>query len=70
MTPRGARGAGAPPGLTRRAMGGMVWTFSGTGVQVVVQLRLDRIRVRIAGEEVAALAGTTWLVALAARARI
>jgi PST family polysaccharide transporter len=29
---------GAPRGLTRRAIGGMFWTFSGTGVQVVVQL--------------------------------
>ncbi|HWB42334.1 MAG TPA: lipopolysaccharide biosynthesis protein [Gemmatimonadales bacterium] len=29
---------GAPPGLTQRAIGGMFWTFSGTGVQVVVQL--------------------------------
>lgn len=27
-----------PRGLTRRAIGGMFWTFSGTGVQVVVQL--------------------------------
>ena len=30
--------AGAPRGLTRRAIGGMFWTFSGTGVQVAVQL--------------------------------
>ncbi len=30
--------AGAPRGLTQRAIGGMFWTFSGTGVQVVVQL--------------------------------
>jgi O-antigen/teichoic acid export membrane protein len=29
---------GAPQGLTGRAMGGMFWTFSGTGVQVGVQL--------------------------------
>jgi O-antigen/teichoic acid export membrane protein len=28
----------APGGLTNRALGGMVWTFSGTGVQAVVQL--------------------------------
>ncbi len=28
----------APRGLTQRAIGGMFWTFSGTGVQVVVQL--------------------------------
>src|SRR5215213_5083301 len=28
----------APQGLTHRAMGGMFWTFSGTGVQVGVQL--------------------------------
>ena len=27
-----------PPGLTQRALGGMFWTFSGTGVQVLVQL--------------------------------
>ena len=33
MNPRGA-----PQGLTNRAMGGMFWTFSGTGVQVGVQL--------------------------------
>ncbi len=31
------RGRGAP-GLTQRAIGGMFWTMSGTGVQVVVQL--------------------------------
>ena len=28
---------GAPQGLTRQAIGGMAWTFSGTGVQVAVQ---------------------------------
>ena len=28
----------APRGLTQRALGGMLWTFSGTGVQTVVQL--------------------------------
>lgn len=28
----------SPRGLTQRALGGMLWTFSGTGVQVVVQL--------------------------------
>lgn len=38
MTSRGANGGGAPAGLTRRAIGGMFWTFSGTGVQVAVQL--------------------------------
>jgi PST family polysaccharide transporter len=30
--------SGAPRGLTKRALGGMLWTFSGTGVQAVVQL--------------------------------
>jgi len=30
--------SGAPKGLTKRAMGGMLWTFSGTGVQAGVQL--------------------------------
>ncbi len=30
--------AGAPRGLTQRALGGMLWTFSGTGVQGAVQL--------------------------------
>lgn len=35
--PPGAR-PGAPPGLTKRALGGMFWTFSGTGVQAVIQL--------------------------------
>jgi len=35
--PAGER-AGAPPGLTRQAIGGMFWTFSGTGVQVAVQV--------------------------------
>jgi O-antigen/teichoic acid export membrane protein len=30
--------AEAPKGLTNRALGGMLWTFSGTGVQVAVQL--------------------------------
>ena len=37
-----SQGAGdrstAPPGLTQRALGGMLWTFSGTGVQALVQL--------------------------------
>jgi O-antigen/teichoic acid export membrane protein len=28
----------APRGLTNRALGGMLWTFSGTGVQALVQL--------------------------------
>ena len=28
----------APRGLTQRALGGMLWTFSGTGVQAVVQV--------------------------------
>ena len=37
MTSQDAGGSGAPRGLTRRALGGMVWTFSGTGVQVTVQ---------------------------------
>src|SRR3954452_988066 len=27
-----------PRGLTNRALGGMMWTFSGTGVQALVQL--------------------------------
>jgi PST family polysaccharide transporter len=27
-----------PQGLTKRALGGMLWTFSGTGVQAVIQL--------------------------------
>ncbi len=35
--PTGTR-PGAPPGLTKRALGGMFWTFSGTGLQAVVQL--------------------------------
>ncbi|HEX3236560.1 MAG TPA: lipopolysaccharide biosynthesis protein [Gemmatimonadales bacterium] len=29
---------GAPRGLTQRALGGMLWTFSGTGVQGAIQL--------------------------------
>jgi len=29
---------GAASGLTKRALGGMLWTFSGTGVQAIVQL--------------------------------
>lgn len=37
MTPEGARPEAAR-GLTQRALGGMLWTFSGTGVQAVVQL--------------------------------
>jgi O-antigen/teichoic acid export membrane protein len=32
------KGARARGGLTRQAIGGMFWTFSGTGVQVAVQL--------------------------------
>lgn len=35
--PAGER-AGAPRGLTRRALDGMFWTFSGTGVQLAIQL--------------------------------
>lgn len=37
LEPTGPSGP-APRGLTQRALGGMVWTFSGTGVQLVVQL--------------------------------
>ena len=37
-SPRRPKRSGASRGLTRRAIGGMLWTFSGTGVQVVVQL--------------------------------
>ena len=36
--PPGSERGAAPRGLTQRAIGGMFWTFSGTGVQVVVQL--------------------------------
>jgi hypothetical protein len=36
--PQGGRGSPRPRGLTQRAIGGMFWTFSGTGVQVGVQL--------------------------------
>jgi O-antigen/teichoic acid export membrane protein len=32
------RGSATPRGLTQRAIGGMFWTFSGTGVQVGVQI--------------------------------
>ena len=32
------RGRRAAPGLTQRAIGGMFWTFSGTGLQAVIQL--------------------------------
>jgi O-antigen/teichoic acid export membrane protein len=38
MTSEGANGQGVPRGLTKRALGGMLWTFSGTGVQALVQL--------------------------------
>ena len=34
----GSKPPAAPPGLTGRALGGMLWTFSGTGVQAAVQL--------------------------------
>jgi O-antigen/teichoic acid export membrane protein len=37
VTPKPDSG-GAPRGLTNRALGGMLWTFSGTGVQAAVQL--------------------------------
>ena len=37
-TPPGPKRARAPKGLTNRALGGMLWTFSGTGVQAVVQV--------------------------------
>lgn len=36
-SPPGNRAGGAR-GLTNRALGGMLWTFSGTGVQLIVQL--------------------------------
>ena len=36
--PQGGRGSPRPRGLTQRAIGGMFWTFSGTGVQVGVQV--------------------------------
>ncbi len=32
------RASSVPRGLTKRALGGMAWTFSGTGVQAVVQV--------------------------------
>jgi O-antigen/teichoic acid export membrane protein len=35
--PTGERST-SPRGLTQRALGGMLWTFSGTGVQAVIQL--------------------------------
>jgi O-antigen/teichoic acid export membrane protein len=38
MKPQVGQSPSAPSGLTRRAVGGMVWTLSGTGVQVAVQL--------------------------------
>ena len=39
MTPPGGGDRpAAPKGLTNRALGGMLWTFSGTGVQAVAQL--------------------------------
>src|SRR6476659_10449841 len=34
----GQQATAAPRGLTNRALGGMIWTFSGTGVQAVIQL--------------------------------
>src|SRR5919107_2288242 len=37
-TPTAGTKRSAPGGLTNRALGGMLWTFSGTGVQAVVQL--------------------------------
>ncbi|HUR96227.1 MAG TPA: lipopolysaccharide biosynthesis protein [Gemmatimonadales bacterium] len=36
--PGDAAPAAVPPGLTKRALGGMAWTFSGQGIQGVVQL--------------------------------
>ena len=38
MPPGGGDRPAAPKGLTNRALGGMLWTFSGTGVQAVAQL--------------------------------
>ena len=44
-------GAPAPrrarPGLTGRALGGMLWTFSGTGVQAAVQLGTTMVLARL-----------------------
>ncbi|HYF40702.1 MAG TPA: lipopolysaccharide biosynthesis protein [Gemmatimonadales bacterium] len=40
-------GASRPGGLTRQALGGMFWTFSGTGVQVLVQLLVLMILARL-----------------------
>src|SRR5919112_1837890 len=37
-TPTSGTKRNAPGGLTNRALGGMIWTFSGTGVQALVQL--------------------------------
>jgi O-antigen/teichoic acid export membrane protein len=36
--PAGTAAPTAPRGLTHRALGGMLWTFSGSGVQLLVQL--------------------------------
>src|SRR5438874_8438624 len=36
--PAGPGRSTVPKGLTKRALGGMLWTFSGTGVQTLVQL--------------------------------
>jgi O-antigen/teichoic acid export membrane protein len=38
VPPSGPTRSRAPKGLTNRALGGMLWTFSGTGVQAVVQV--------------------------------
>lgn len=38
LSPAPGSPAGAPRGLTRRALDGMFWTFSGTGVQVIFRL--------------------------------
>lgn len=37
----------AGPGLTGRALGGMLWTFSGTGVQAAVQLGTTMVLARL-----------------------
>ena len=42
-----ARGGRAQPGLTRRALGGMLWTFSGTGVQAAAQLGTMMVLARL-----------------------
>ncbi len=57
--------SGVPRGLTQRALGGMLWTFSGTGVQGLVQLLVIMVLGRLlTPAEFGLMGAATVIVAL------